>query len=198
MQVIVDAPASIPIIEASIRHLHALLLAQSEKDRWHAGQYKTMPNSVAAFDERGRQVGVVFETSSPADTAMNMHELVEWTSAELRNGVLHPLLVIGVFAVVFLEIHPFQDGNGQLSRLLTNLLLLQHGYTYVPYSSLESIVEESNGSRGSCTSCAHSIGRSRVSNSSSLMRRPSPGAPRTSPTRFSRISWRLAPHRSGS
>jgi Fic family protein len=56
---------------------------------------------------------------------------------------VHPLLLIGLWVVVFLEIHPFQDGNGRLSRVLTTLLLLQAGYAYVPYSSLESVVEQS-------------------------------------------------------
>jgi Fic family protein len=55
---------------------------------------------------------------------------------------LHPLLLIGLWVVVFLEIHPFQDGNGRLSRVLTTLLLLQAGYAYVPYSSLESVIEQ--------------------------------------------------------
>jgi len=54
---------------------------------------------------------------------------------------LHPLLIIAIFVIVFLEIHPFQDGNGRLSRVLTTLLLLQAGYAYVPYSSLESVIE---------------------------------------------------------
>jgi len=53
----------------------------------------------------------------------------------------YPLLIIAIFVVVFLEIHPFQDGNGRLSRVLTTLLLLPAGYAYVPYSSLESVIE---------------------------------------------------------
>jgi len=60
---------------------------------------------------------------------------------EIEKGQLHRLLIIALFVVVFLEIHPFQDGNGRLSRALTTLLLLQAGYAYVPYSSLESVVE---------------------------------------------------------
>ena len=56
---------------------------------------------------------------------------------------LHPLLVISIFVVVFLAIHPFQAGNGRLSRVLTTLLLLRTGYAYVPYSSLESSIEQS-------------------------------------------------------
>jgi Fic family protein len=72
-----------------------------------------------------------------------MTELVEWYGSEHKRGQLHPLLIIAIFIVVFLEIHPFQDGNGRLSRILTTLLLLQAGYGYVPYSSLESVIEQS-------------------------------------------------------
>ncbi len=71
-----------------------------------------------------------------------MAELVAWARARDHDKALHPLLVIAVFFVVFLEIHPFQDGNGRLSRVLTTLLLLRAGYAYVPYSSLESIIEQ--------------------------------------------------------
>jgi len=70
-----------------------------------------------------------------------MAELVAWLEGAQTLGRLHPLLIIAVFVVVFLEIHPFQDGNGRLSRILTTILLLQAGYAYVPYSSLESVVE---------------------------------------------------------
>jgi len=86
-------------------------------------------------------VGVVFETASPFDTPRRMAELVAWLNEARELGRLHPLLIVAVFTVTFLEIHPFQDGNGRLSRILTTLLLLQAGYAYVPYSSLESVVE---------------------------------------------------------
>src|SRR3546814_10362960 len=72
-----------------------------------------------------------------------MREFVEWTRGAIEERALHPLLVICIFTVVFLEIHPFQDGNGRLSRILTTLLLLRAGYSYVPYSSLESVIEQS-------------------------------------------------------
>jgi Fic family protein len=85
----------------------------------------------------------VFQTASPFDTPRLMAELIAWTTEALSNRTLHPLLVIAVFVVVFLEIHPFQDGNGRLSRALTTLLLLRAGYAYVPYSSLESVIEQS-------------------------------------------------------
>jgi Fic family protein len=114
----------------------------SDKDQRHRGEYKTASNSVAAFDAEGKQVGVVFATASPFETPRLMTELVAWLD-QAQRGELHPLLAIGVFVVVFLAIHPFQDGNGRLSRVLTTLLLLRAGYAYVPYSSLESVIEQS-------------------------------------------------------
>lgn len=131
----------IPFSENHIQQLHQILLRHSEKDVWHRGRYKTNPNSVAAFDESGAQIGIVFQTASPFDTPRLMSEIVEWVERERRSAVLHPLLIAAIFVVVFLEIHPFQDGNGRLSRVLTTLLLLRFGYAYVPYASLESVVE---------------------------------------------------------
>jgi Fic family protein len=131
----------IPLTENHITQLHRDLLAYSTKDARHRGAYKTLPNNVSAFDLTGREIGVVFETASPFDTPRRMAELVEWTSSMLKNGTLHPLLVITVFNVVFLEIHPFQDGNGRLSRILSTMLLLRAGYAHVAYSSLENVIE---------------------------------------------------------
>jgi len=133
--------ADIPLTENYIKQLHGMLLHHSSKDERHRGQYKTLPNHVEAFDADGRSLGIVFETATPFDTPRRTQELVEWTQAALADAALHPLLVIGVFTVVFLAIHPFQDGNGRLSRILTTLLLLKAGYGYVPYSSLESVIE---------------------------------------------------------
>jgi Fic family protein len=124
-----------------IKQLHDWLLKFSHKDERHPGEYKKLSNNVEAFDETGKSVGVIFQTASPFETPMKMQELVLWTKESLENKSLHPLLVIGVFVVVFLAIHPFQDGNGRLSRILTTLLLLKSGYTYVQYTSLESIIE---------------------------------------------------------
>jgi Fic family protein len=123
--------------------LHRDLLIYSEKDERHRGSYKTSSNSVVAFDKNGVQIGVVFETATPFDTPRLMGELVAWVQEERASERLHPLLLIGLWVVVFLEIHPFQDGNGRLSRVLTTLLLLQAGYAYVPYSSLEGVIEQS-------------------------------------------------------
>ena len=133
----------IALTENHIKRLHRDLLVHSEKDAWHRGQYKTSTNNVVAFDENGKQLGVVFETALPFDTPRLMTELVTWFIEERSAERTHPLFLIGLWVVVFLGIHPFQDGNGRLSRVLTTLLLLQAGYVYVPYSSLESVVEQS-------------------------------------------------------
>jgi Fic family protein len=143
MDLIFRAWEDIPFNENHIKQLHQILLQYSQKDERHRGHYKTSSNSVAAFDENGVQIGIVFETASPFDTPHLMTELVQWVNDERVKTHLHPLLIISVFVVVFLEIHPFQDGNGRLSRVLTTLLLLQAGYAYVPYSSLESVIEVS-------------------------------------------------------
>jgi Fic family protein len=143
METVFESWADIPITENHIKQLHRDLLSCSDKDDYHRGAYKTTSNSVAAFDEAGRQIGIVFETATPFDTPRLMTELVAWLNEARDAGRLHPLLAIGVFIVVFLEIHPFQDGNGRLSRILTTILLLQAGYAYVPYSSLESVIEHS-------------------------------------------------------
>ena len=143
MELIFSAAQDIPVSENHIRQLHRDLLAHSDKDDWHRGCYKTTSNSVVAFDEAGKQIGVVFETATPFDTPALMRELIPWVNGAREEKTLHPLLIISIFVVVFLEIHPFQDGNGRLSRVLTTLLLLQAGYTYVPFSSLESVIEQS-------------------------------------------------------
>ena len=141
MDLVFSAWQHIPFNENHIKQLHQTLLRHSKKDERHRGQYKTNSNSVAAFDENGVEIGIVFETASPFDTPRLMTELVDWVNEERDQALLHPLLIIAIFVVVFLEIHPFQDGNGRLSRALTTLLLLQTGYAYVPYSSLESVIE---------------------------------------------------------
>lgn len=140
MDLVFSSWQDIPFNENHIKQLHQILLRHSEKDARHRGQYKTSSNNVAAFDKNGTQIGIVFETATPFDTPQRMAELVSWVNDE-REQNQHPLLTIAIFVVVFLEIHPFQDGNGRLSRVLTTLLLLQAGYAYVPYSSLEGVIE---------------------------------------------------------
>jgi len=141
METVFHAFADIPITENHLKQLHRELLRYSVKDVRHRGEYKTLPNNVGAFDEEGRMIGIVFETATPFDTPHRMAELLAWLKDARELGRMHPLLIIAVFIVNFLEIHPFQDGNGHLSRILTTLLLLQEGYHYAPYSSLESVIE---------------------------------------------------------
>jgi len=142
METVFASWAEISVTENHIKQLHRDLLRYSDKDERHRGEYKTASNSVAAFDADGNEVGIVFETASPFETPRLMAELVDWFR-QAQQGALHPLIAIGIFIVVFLEIHPFQDGNGRLSRVLTTLLLLRAGYAYVPYSSMESVIEQS-------------------------------------------------------
>ena len=132
----------IPLSENYIKQLHKILLEYSSKDKKHKGEYKKISNSVVAYDSDGKEIGIVFETATPFETPLKMQELIEWTNKNLTERYYHPLIVIGIFVVNFLAIHPFQDGNGRLSRALTNLLLLKSGYLYIPYSSTESIVED--------------------------------------------------------
>jgi Fic family protein len=143
MELIFQSSEDIALTENHIKQLHRDLLRYSEKDAHHRGNYKTQPNNVAAFDETGKQVGIIFETATPFDTPRRMSELAAWASDAFSSRQLHPLLVTAIFTVVLLEIHPFQDGNGRVSRILTTLLLLRARYSYVPYSSLESVVEQS-------------------------------------------------------
>lgn len=141
MDVIFESYEDISFTENYIKQLHKILLQYSSKDTRHRGEYKKMPNHVEAFSPDVQRLGVVFETALPFDTPGEMKALIKWTDKELKKGELHPLLIIGIFVVCFLAVHPFQDGNGRLSRVLTTLLLLKSGYQYVPYSSLESVVE---------------------------------------------------------
>lgn len=142
METIFSNHEAIPFTENYVKQLHSMLLRYSEKDERHRGEYKKLRNSVEAFDENGQSLGVIFETTTPFDTPREMAELFAWFQEASETKTTHPLIVTAVFIVVFLAIHPFQDGNGRLSRVLTTLLLLKASYAYVPYSSLESIVEQ--------------------------------------------------------
>jgi len=142
METVFASWSEIAISENSIKQLHSMLLKYSTKDERHRGEYKKFPNHVEAFGPDGKSQGVIVLTATPFETPKLMSELVIWTQNQLETKALHPLLIIGIFVVTFLKIHPFQDGNGRLSRTLTTLLLLKQGYVYVPYSSLERVIEE--------------------------------------------------------
>lgn len=142
MDLVFEAYQDLRPTENHIRQLHQTLLRHSTRDERHRGSYKTLPNNVVAFDADGRELGVVFETATPFDTPREMEDLVAWARKALDEEALHPLLIIAVVIVTFLAIHPFQDGNGRLSRVLTTQLLLRAGYAYVPYASLERVIED--------------------------------------------------------
>jgi len=142
METVFENFNDIPITENYIKQLHTMLLRHSDKDERHRGEYKKHSNSVEAFDHSGKSLGIVFETTSAFDTPSQMESLVKWTRETLEDKSYHPLKVTGIFNLVFLAIHPFQDGNGRLSRVLDSLFLLKAGYSYIPYSSLESIIEK--------------------------------------------------------
>lgn len=128
--------------ETNIKYWHKELLKYVSKDARHRGDYKKIENTVQMIDAAGKPIAVIFATVPAYLTPKAMQELVEWTQEALRNPEYHPLLVIANFLVEFLRIHPFQDGNGRLSRVLTNLLLLQEDYLYMPYVSHEKLVED--------------------------------------------------------
>ncbi len=146
MNLIFDCYPELTLTENHIKQLHQQLLAHGEKDARHRGRYKTIDGTIEAFDATGRSLGVIFQPASSFDTPRLMEELVKETQEGLEEGLWHPLIIIGCFVVRFLAIHPFQDGNGRLSRVLTTLLLLRSGYAHVPYCSLEKIIEESKES----------------------------------------------------
>ena len=135
---IFESYSLIVINENLIKQLHKILLNPSEKDAFHFGQYKKIDNHVVAQKD-GKNVGIVFKTSSPFNTPLEMESLLQWYN---DTTSIHPIIKCAVFIVHFLAIHPFQDGNGRLSRALTTLILLKEGYDYVPYCSLESIIEK--------------------------------------------------------
>ncbi|MFY9462500.1 MAG: Fic family protein, partial [Candidatus Sungiibacteriota bacterium] len=137
-----QAGKSLKLSESAIKHFHKELLKYVAKDKTHRGDYKKIENKVEMIDAAGKSVGVLFDTTPAYLTPKETQELVEWTQEALAEKKHHPLLIVGNFLVEFLQIHPFQDGNGRLSRVLTNLLLLKEGYLYMPYISHEKLVED--------------------------------------------------------
>lgn len=131
----------IPFTEGTISQFHEMSLRYSEKDQNHKGKYKKKSNKVVLV-KGGKELGVIFDPTEPHLVQGEMIELLEWTRTALEEEKHHKLFVIGNFIFEYLSIHPFEDGNGRTSRLLTNLLLLKNGYEFVPYVSHEKIVEE--------------------------------------------------------
>lgn len=138
---IFDNWKTMKLSESWILQFHSILLQFSDKDRIHKGKYKDSPNTVVMKNKQGEQI-VLFNPTPPYLVKAEMLEVIEWTNEQLENNFIHPLLVVANFIFEFLAIHPFKDGNGRLSRALTNLLLLKTGYSYIPYVSLDEIIEE--------------------------------------------------------
>ena len=142
LQNVFESWITLSFTESAIKHFHKELLKYVEKDGLHRGNYKKMENKVQMINEKGQSVGILFDTTPVYLTPISMQELVEWTVRALKDKSYHPILTIGNFLVEFLQIHPFQDGNGRLSRILTNPLLLKEGYLYMPYVSHEKLIED--------------------------------------------------------
>lgn len=143
LEMILGSHSDMKLNEALILQFHRDMLKYSEKDERQRGNYKFGPNRVEfAKDQSGNIVGVIFDSTPPHLTPKEMRELVEWYGWAEANAFKHPLIRIGNFVFEYLAIHPFQDGNGRTSRLLTNLLLLQHGYAFTALVSHEKLIEE--------------------------------------------------------
>lgn len=138
---IFDNYKTLKLTEGQILQFHKILLHFSSKDQLEKGKYKSSDNIVVARDAEDKEV-VLFRPTPPYLVKKEMDDVLAWANIVLRKKTLHPILVIANFIFEFLAIHPFHDGNGRLSRALTNLLLLQEGYSYVPYVSLEEIIED--------------------------------------------------------
>lgn len=141
LQNVFDGYDKLNLREGVIFSLHKELLKYSTKDEPHRGGYKKKENAVGILGKDGKVARIMFETTQAFLTPKEMQELVDWTSEAIEKSRFHPLLVIANFIVEFLKIHPFEDGNGRLSRVITNLLLLKSGYQFVQYVSHEQIIE---------------------------------------------------------
>jgi Fic family protein len=141
LELIYDNAGEIPLSESYIKQLHQLLLKYSDKDERHRGGYKHLSNTVVATYPDGQQK-TIFNTTDPALVEGEMYALIEWTNSQWQEKTIHPVIVLAVFVYEFLSIHPFQDGNGRLSRLLTTLFLLRQGYEFIQYISFENHIEK--------------------------------------------------------
>jgi Fic family protein len=140
LQIVLKHYSEIKLTESEIHNLHNLLLKYSSKDQRHRGKYKNLSNKVVANYPDGTQ-RTIFNTTEPHLTEPAMVNLLLWIEKRERKNDLHPLLIVAVFIYEFLSIHPYQDGNGRLSRLLTTLLLMKKDYLFIQYVSFENIIE---------------------------------------------------------
>ena len=138
LNLIGESYRDISISESSIKHLHNSLMRFSQKDGYHKGDYKISSNRVERTEADGTKTPI-FETTAPGwATQDHMAALINWFHNDTST---HPLIRVAIFVYEFLSIHPFQDGNGRLSRLLATLLLLKSGYVWIEYVSFEHEIE---------------------------------------------------------
>ncbi len=140
LELILEHYKDIDLSERYLHQLHSILLKYSSKDQRHKGRFKNLSNQVIANYPDGEQK-IIFKTTEPHLTANEMHDLIVWTNEQLEDKKLHPILMTSIFVYEFLSIHPYQDGNGRLSRLLTTFLLLKQGYNFIEYVSFEHVIE---------------------------------------------------------
>lgn len=143
---IFDFFAELPVSEHTIRSLHQMMMSYLSEDIFPSGQkgaYKNITNSVARVDHATGEQEIIFETTPPGpQTEIAMRELVDDYHSYIRDPNYADLEVVAAFIVKFLAIHPFRDGNGRISRLLTDLCLLKQGYEFFMYSSHEKMIED--------------------------------------------------------
>lgn len=142
LQNVFESYGDIRFSESTVQHFHQELLKYTEKDNHHRGAYKKVENKVHLVDQKGDPHEILFDTTPVYLTPIEMKTLMEWVYTSLQKKQTHPLITIASCIVEFLHIHPFQDGNGRLSRILTNMLMLQAGYSFMQYVSHEKIIEE--------------------------------------------------------
>ena len=132
----------IRISEACIMSMHEQLFKYSDHTRPYRGKYKYGHNKVETKDKDGKVLRVLVEGTPPQQAPQELRDLIEWFNDARAAGRHHPLILISAFLVEFLKIHPFYDGNGRVSRMLTNLLLLQAGYLAELYYPHEKLIED--------------------------------------------------------
>jgi Fic family protein len=121
-----------------LRKLNGVMLGKPEKE---GSAWRKEPLHREAFDSNGQILGWVFPTLPPHMVEEKTEDLVTWLEFELLNGEQHPTLVISTFILAFLAVSPFERGNGRTARLLIGHLLRRAGYSYMPYASVESLIE---------------------------------------------------------
>lgn len=138
LDLISESYEKINLTESQIKSLHNSLLKYSVKDEWHKGSYKVHSNAVeASFPDGTRQI--IFQTTEAGLATENaIRQLLNWYNSETE---VHPLIKVASFVYDFLSVHPFQDGNGRISRLISTLLLLKNGYKWIQYVSFEHEIE---------------------------------------------------------